>query len=369
MLFLGIVYSYSMFRLEIEAVYNVHSVSSAIPYMTVLFFYSLFMAIGGILYSRYNTLIIGISGVVFISLGFFLAAISHSIFTISLTYGVLVGTGIGLLYGLPLRVVSILGHKKVGILTGITLVGFGLSPLIFAPFIGKLLDSFGLSKTFIILAVGYLILTLPIVWTLSKHDTMPKIREKLSYPVLKNKQFYMVYFLFFIVTFIGLTYIGFTGNIGEELIGLKNVAFFISIFAIFNGVGRPLFGYINDKIGFKKASIISFISILFASLLHYFIPNNILVFTVTFIVFYLNFGGWLALAPSATISLFEKEDFSKNYGLMFTAYGVGAIFGNLSSGYIAEVFELRSVFLLMSVLAVIGIMTVYFSFIRKKVLL
>ena len=135
MLLLGIVYSYSMFRLEIETSYNVSHFKSGIPYMTALFFFSSFMAIGGFLYSKRNTHMVAILGIVFIVIGFLLSSIVESIGLLTITYGVLVGTGVGLLYGLPLRIIAQLDYPKIGLITGIVLLGFGLSPLVFAPLI------------------------------------------------------------------------------------------------------------------------------------------------------------------------------------------------------------------------------------------
>lgn len=367
MLLLGIVYSYSMFRLEIESIYDANSVESGLPYMFVLLFYSLFMMIGGILYSRYSTFKVAIVGTLFVGLGFILASFSSSIFTITITYGVIIGTGIGILYGLPLRIVSQMNHPRLGLLTGITLLGFGLSPLIFAPVINQLITRFDLSHTFFILGIIYLLLLPALVYYLVKQDTSEKVIEKLTYPLLKDKKFISLYVLFFISTFIGLTFIGFTGNIGSELLGLteSSIAIYVGIFAIFNGVGRPLFGWINDKIGFKNAAMISFISIIVVTLLHYMFSTSILVFIISFIIFYLNFGGWLSLAPSATIALFGKEKYSKNYGLMFTAYGLGAIFGTLISGFLVQSFDLRALFLLMSALALFGLVFVNWQFKNK----
>ena len=38
-------------------------------------------------------------------------------------------------------------------------------------------------------------------------------------------------------------------------------------------------------------------------------------------------GGWLAIAPAATTRLFGARNYARNYGIMYTAYGVGALIG------------------------------------------
>lgn len=368
MLLLGIVYSYSMFRLEIETTFDVEEFQSGIPYMTALFFFSLFMAIGGQLYSRYNTKLIAFFGIIFISGGFILTSFVSSIFLITITYGVIVGTGVGILYGLPLRIVAQLDYKNLGMLAGVVLLGFGLSPLVFAPLINQLINTQGLSTTFMVLGVIYFISMIPLVLLLTKRDVIPKSDKGFNYSIIKDKRFIGLYILFFLGTFIGLSFIGFTGNIGKELIGLSPsvIAILIGFFAVFNGLGRPIFGYLHDKIGFKRSAILSFVTLIIATLLHYLFDTSYFVFVLSFVLFYLNFGGWLSLSSATTMELFGKEDYSKNFGLMYTAYGVGAILGNSVSGVLVETLGLRSIFLLMSLISILGLIYVNISFKKYK---
>ena len=73
MLLLGSVYSYSMFRLEVKEVMNVGLFESGIPYMFALFFFAIFMAVGGILCTRFNTFLIGLIGTLLITVGFIIS--------------------------------------------------------------------------------------------------------------------------------------------------------------------------------------------------------------------------------------------------------------------------------------------------------
>jgi MFS family permease len=357
MLCLGIVYSYSLFRLEIESIYQTTKTLSGLPFMLVLLFYSLSMAISGILYDKYKSIYVSIVGVCLISLGFYFSSIAHNIWLISFFYGVFIGTGIGILYTLPLRVMSHINHKNNGFLTGIILLGFGISPLLSAPIIERLLVQYGLSKTFFILSILYLILLSLTIIPLVAQDKKPLVKQKISFNVLKDIRFYYIYILFFIATFIGLSIIGMTSTIGVNLlnISISNIALLLGLFSIFNGIGRPLFGYINDKRSFKFSAIISYISILIVSLLSFILFNNIYIFIISFIIFYLNLGGWLSLAPSATLKTFGKEKYSQTYGFLFTAYGLGAFIGNGTSSYLIDHFTYQSIYLLIFFISAIGL--------------
>lgn len=74
--------------------------------------------------------------------------------------------------------------------------------------------------------------------------------------MIKSKSFKALYFNFLIGSMIGLMLIGMTSNVGVDLIKLspKTVALLISIFAVFNGVGRPIFGFLTDKLSSRTVS-------------------------------------------------------------------------------------------------------------------
>ena len=218
------------------------------------------------------------------------------------------------------------------------------------------------------LGIMYLITITPLVFVLAKRDVLEKVFDKPDFKIIKNKRFQSLYVLFILATFIGLTFIGFTGNIGKELIGIdgSTIAILVGLFAIFNGIGRPIFGYLHDQLGFKRSATISFVTLIIATLLHYFFSDNYYIYIFSFVIFYLNFGGWLSLTPATTIELFGKKDYSKNFGLMYTGYGFGALFGNLISGVLVESVGLKSVFLLMSFIAIIGLVFLQLRFKNYK---
>ncbi len=64
----------------------------------------------------------------------------------------------------------------------------------------------------------------------------------------------------------------------------------------------------------------------------------------------------MAIAPITTLSLYGMENYSKNYGVVFTAYGLGAVVGVMSSGVLIDVFNDYTVlFLFVALLSLIGL--------------
>ena len=84
--------------------------------------------------------------------------------------------------------------------------------------------------------------------------------------------------------------------------------------------------------------MISFAMILGVSLLISFLgQGNALLYFFVFCVLWMCLGGWLAIAPTTTGIFFGKKHYAQNYGLVFTAYGAGAILGTLLSGNIKDI--------------------------------
>lgn len=371
MIFLGTVYSYSVFRLSLEKEFTIGSTESGLPYMTALAFYALFMFLTGKYIDRYNPRTIILTGGFLVALGWILSAFVPNILLLTITYGCIGGAGVGIAYGVLMTVVAKWFPEKKGLAVGILLIGFGLSPLITAPLARILVESYGVFTTFLILGVGFGII-LPFLSYPFKYPTEEELKKMKNVSkiqchikdfgtkdMIKSKSFKGLYLNFIIGTMIGLMLIGLTTSVGIEFIGIEpnKVIQSVAFFAIFNGLGRPAFGWFTDKFTSKKAMLLSyFLIILSAGLLIVAGPNNQLVYTLSFSLFWFNMGGWLAIAPTSTLRLYGTKNYSQNYGLIFTAYGIGAIVGVFSSGLLLDILKsYYSVFYYVIALSILGI--------------
>jgi len=319
--------------------------------MISLAFYALFMFFSGRVLSQMKPRkVIAIGGLV-ISAGWILSSTASNIFVLTISYGVIIGSGVGIIYGVPMQVVAKWFPKTKGFAVGLVLLGFGLSPFITAPAARILIENFGLEKTFLILGIFFGI-AIPLLGFLLKfpsekqvYKTTGQTKNK-GYQIdiktadmLKTSTFKGLYINFTIGTMIGLTLIGLTSMIGNDLVGISsvNVAFYISLFAVFNGIGRPIFGWLTDNISSRKTMFVSYLLILSASILMLISgEGSRVLYGISFSIYWLNLGGWLAIAPTSTIKMFGIKNYSENYGVVFTAYGIGALIGVASSGIILD---------------------------------
>ncbi len=364
MVIYGTVYSWGVFRIPVEDIYGIGTTSSGLPYMTFLLVYAMSMLIGGKMIERYAPRTLLIVGGIFISAGWILSSFTTEILTLTLSYGVIIGFGVGISYGVPIYVLALWFKEKKGMIIGIVLAGFGLSPLFTAPLGHWFIHNIGLEKTFfyygIIFGILIILLSLFIKIPIVDNDKskLSKANHNHGIHMIRSKSFKFAYICFFIGTLIGLTIIGLSSNVARDLIGLspQKTALFMTVFAIFNGSGRPLFGWMTEKYGPQISMKISYVLIGISSMGMLFAgEGTVVLYVVLFGVLWLNLGAWLAIAPMMTMSLYGMTSYSKNYGLMFTAYGFGAVVGVMSTGLLIDLLKnYKLIFMLMIILAFIG---------------
>jgi MFS family permease len=133
--------------------------------------------------------------------------------------------------------------------------------------------------------------------------------------------------------------IGLSYQIGKVQYGFdaKDVTLSLSFFAILNGIARPIFGKLMDKKGFIFSVLLSLFLISLASIIGLINQGqNLILYIISFGLFWFNLGAWLAIVPATIKEFYGIKQYSKKYGIMFTAYGIGSIIGSLISGTIMD---------------------------------
>ena len=349
---LGAVYAFSVFKVPLQEKLNIGATQSGLPFMIFLAVFALAMALAGGLAGKWGPKRTSILGGVLVGTGWILAGLAPNIWVLTLFYGVIGGGGVGIMYGCPIAVAAKWFPDKKGLAVGLTVMGFGLSALITAPIIGELIETITVLPTFMVLGAVFLVLLvvlaiplrfppegwLPQGWTPVERGRSSMVELDRS-RMVRTSTFYALWGTYTIGCLAGLMAIGISKPVGLEVAklapGLATLS--VSIFAVFNGVGRPIFGWLTDRLSPRYTAVLSFALILLASaVLYLWGQGNIALYFIAFSILWLNLGGWLAIAPTATATFFGTKFYGKNYGLVFTSYGVGAILGSVLSGVIRD---------------------------------
>lgn len=385
LLCLGTVYSWSIFRTPLETLLDIGATESLLPYTFVLLFYSALMPVTGFYLERIGIRRATMIGGAIVGSGYILSSFATNISLLVLTYGVMVGTGVGIAYGIPMVIAARWFPDKKGLAVGLTIVGFGLSPLITAPLAKELIDLSGVRQTLLILGIAFTILILAIATLLKlpPNGWKPQgwemvLSQEVSQqphqsPLLKMRSFRGLWVCYMIGTLVGLSAIGISSPVAQEIIKLDPTlaASSVSLFALFNGLSRPLFGWLTDRFQPRYVAVASYVLILIATILMMNAQEGeVITYLVAFCLFWFCLGGWLALAPTATLTLFSPENYAQNYGMVFTAYGIGALIGTLTAGRIRDLFgSYTYAFYPMALLAIIGIFVAITTLKRDRFML
>jgi len=164
---LGSVYSWSVFRKPLEQLFKLSATESSLPYMFFLVFYAILMPLAGRVLDKFGPRMVSIVGGILVGIGWILAGFSKSLIYLILGYGIIGGTGVGIAYGVPIAVSAKWFEDKRGFAVGLTVLGFGMSPLITAPIARKLIEVYGPLLTFRILGVVFLVVIILLSFMLS----------------------------------------------------------------------------------------------------------------------------------------------------------------------------------------------------------
>lgn len=106
----------------------------------------------------------------------------------------------------------------------------------------------------------------------------------------------------------------------------------LGLLALFNGLGRIVWGTVSQKISVKRA--LALMMVMQACMMFALYEMGSSVFTLTIAACWIgfNFGGNFALFPLMTSEALGTKNLGANYGAVFTAYGVGGILGPVLAG-------------------------------------
>ncbi|MBN1324110.1 MAG: OFA family MFS transporter [Methanotrichaceae archaeon] len=361
---LGSIYSWSIFVGPLLDLFNdpaglnlgVGRTEVLMPFTVFLAVFALAMPLTGPYIEKFGPKKVTLVGGVLTALGWFLAStvtqFSNPVSMLYVMYSVIAGLGVGIAYGCPVAVAARWFPDKRGTAVGFTVLGFGFSAVFTAALANYFIASTGVLNTFRLFGIAFLIiivvLSMPLTfppagwkprgWTPpaakpGAHVTVEFKRDQM----VKSPQFIGLWLCYTIGCMAGLMAISVSKPVGTEVVMVEAglATGLVSFFAIFNGFGRPIFGTLTDKINPRNTAMVSFVLIALASVMMYMAPS-VPVYIIAFAILWGCLGGWLAIGPTSTATFFGTTDYARNYGLVFTAYGAGAILGPMLAGYIRD---------------------------------
>jgi len=385
---LGILYTWSIFKEAIRAsiqkggptdfAWNPASLND--PYAVCCIVFAFAMILAGRCQDKIGPRITALIGGILVGIGFIWISQTTAYLSWVLGFGIVVGVGIGFGYSSATPpALKWFPSAKTGLIAGLVVAGFGLASVYIAPLAKYLVAIWGLQNAMMFFGIAFLIVvcgfSLLLVNPPSAYMPESPVQQKTTSPkskdadispskIIRTKEFFLLWFTYFIGAGAGLMVIGSVAGMAKKSLG--EFAFLaVVIMAIGNAGGRILAGIVSDKIGRKLTlrMMLCFQAILmFAAIPLVGNANTgawVLVLMAGLIGF--NYGTNLSIFPSVTKDLWGIKHFGTNYGLLFTAWGVGGfVMGRLSQMLNVASNSFSTSFLTAGVLLLLGAVLTFF---------
>ena len=364
----------------------------ALAYSINLFFLAFIGIFAGRIVDKSSPKILMYLGGLLLGLGWALSAVVTSPVMLCLTFGVMAGTGAGLVYNPCITLALRWYPEKRGTMSGILLASASLGPITTAKagvWLYSVIGIYGLA----VIGAAFLILTWGFGWLVkppiegwqppepkkknsavvpSGASALSPARDFTPLEMVKSKEFWVMAVLYMLASTAGILLLGTLSTIGQVQLGItaQTAANLVVINCVANFAGRTFVGKLCDALGETKTLLILLVATcvaLFGMRSSY----SLGAFVAFLILNGFSFGGILVVFPPLTSRLFGLKNAGINYGIMFMAYAVAALFAP-QIGALAAKPELGAAtysfsFLLAICIAVAGIaVDIVLMFVMKK---
>lgn len=380
---LGILYTWSIFKGAITdsiaaggpGAFNWSAASVNDPYAVACLAFAAAMILAGKCQDKFGPKITCIIGGLLVGSGFIWISQTTNYWAWVAGFGLLAGTGIGFGYSAATPpALKWFSPAKTGLIAGIVVSGFGLASVYIAPLAKYMLTNFGLQQSmmyfgiafaFVVSGLGLLIVNPPANFVVDPTANQSLAKAVSTVPdvkpmqLFKTAKFYTLWLCFFIGSGAGLMVIGSAKGLAKASMG--EMAFLVVvIMSVGNAAGRLVAGVVSDKIG--RATTLCIMLAFQACLMFAAIPilggqshPAIVALIVTAMVF--NYGTNLSLFPSFAKDNWGMKNFGMNYGILFSAWGVGAfVLVRVSEMLKVKTGSMESSFIVAGVLLLVGAM-------------
>jgi OFA family oxalate/formate antiporter-like MFS transporter len=287
-----------------------------------------------------------------------LSSYADSLTALYISYGVIGGFGTGIIYVGIIGLVVRWFPDRRGLATGLAAAGYGFGAFFTSFPIDNMIRSSGYERT--LLVWGIIQAAIGVVAALGLRvppegyrpigfnpDTVQlEMQSRRSYSpkeMLQSPIFYLLFIMMAMMSTSGLMVVSNVGPFAAEykvaqvlVFGVAALPLSLTLSRVTNGLTRPFFGWVSDRIGRESTMALAFsleaiaILVLFA-----FIDNPAMFVVLTGLVFF-GWGEIFSLFPSTLTDTFGSKFAATNYGFLYIAQGVGSIFGGPAAAFLKE---------------------------------
>ena len=361
---IGSVYCWSLLKDEIAQEIGCTVSSIEFAFSLAIFFLGMSAAFGGTFVEKNVKQSSFISMLCFTG-GLGLSVVSimmHSVIGLMFSYGCLMGIGLGIGYLSPVKTLMLWFSKHKGLATGIAISGFGLSKVLFSPFIEWCNNAHSIYHTLIIMAIISIVLMSCATYLIRKPLDWkePQVKHNIKdyWHIISDHTYLEIWLIFYLNITCGLALISFEKSIGLYA-GLTNIGILAAFTALFNTIGRFGYSTSSDFVDRKEWIYIvifasSFIGMLMGCIWLLFIPAMLCIINA-------GYGGGFSTLPTLLQSRFGMAQISTIHGFALSAWAWAGLSGNQISNLVLNTlhWSYESLFGILAVLYFISLLIMF----------
>ncbi|MBR5991709.1 MAG: MFS transporter [Clostridia bacterium] len=336
LIFLGLVYAWSIFKKPLAAAYGWNDSQLTWTFTICMFMFCIGGFAGAQITKHIPHMTVTLVCAVLMGGSFALMGTMTALWQIYVLYGVIIGFTVGAVYNCVLATGNRWFPDKGGLVAGLLLMFFGAGSLFLSPLSNWLMASFGIRRAFTVIGIMFLfVFIMGSFFVVSPNENEGEELKKLisaedkpvkkmppdfeTKEMLKTGSFWMYMLWCVMVSTIGIALLGQIATI-SDFVGMSGTkaALMVSLFAVFNGLGRLFFGGFYDKKGrLLTMSIFGvFFTIAAVALLFGVTKASVTLIIVAFVLFGIAYGGVTPTNANFARSFFGNKNYATNFSLV-----------------------------------------------------
>ncbi len=313
-----------------------------ITFSILIVLQTFFSPFQGWLVDRFGPRLLLSVGTILTGLSWVVSANVSSVEGLYFSYGVLGGLGTGIVY---IGVVGLMMKwfpTTRGFAVGMVAAGYGIGAVITTVPIANSLAASGFQSTLLLFgciigAVGLVAaqgIRNPVAVASVASADAPMLTGVPPSTMLKTPVFWLMFVMMAMMSTSGLMVISQMGAFAKDfgvstvlVWGIAALPLALTIDRVTNGLTRPLFGWISDRIGREYTMTIAFGLEAVAMLAWLQFRGDPVLFVLISGIVFFGWGEIFSLFPSTLTDTFGPKHATTNYGFLYMAQGVGSIVG------------------------------------------
>lgn len=345
-------YVWALLTRPMVAAFGVKLSQLQITFSILIVFQTFLSPVQGYLIDRFGPRVLLSIGGALTGLSWILASQASDLTRLYLSYGLLGGIGTGVVY------VGIVGHMvqwfpdKRGFATGMVAAGYGMGAVLTTFPISNSIAAVGYQQTLLHFGLLFGALALLSAQGMRRapaHRMSQELDPRRSYAgvgpsrMLHSPVFWLMFLMFTLMSTSGLMVISQMGAFAKDF-GITSVLVFgmaalplaLTLDRLTNGLTRPFFGWVSDRIGRENTMLLAFGFEGVAMTLWLLNRDNAVLFVLLSGLAFFGWGEIFSLFPATLTDTFGKIHATTNYGFLYMAQGIGSILGGPLAAWMHE---------------------------------